>query len=249
MKLLPLSMCLAASCWAAITGPIASSVDTTLATSLTTTAINSTGGTLIVLVAGGSGGQDPSAYTVSDKVGGIATGNIWHHLTSQIQGTANTVVIWYTYNSGGALVTGANHTVTFTNGNSLAYSGVVTVWQGTLTASDPYEGHQNGAHNDPIQTLSSGNITPGVNNCLVISGGSFRSQPIPYTNTLATIDQTATWVVSARTGIGSSHTIQTTATLVSSSWTMTAGSGQIAVTIAAFLPSTGSTLVKHQVNQ
>ena len=227
---------------ATVTGPLSHTVAqaTGAATSFTTSAMATTGASLIVMVLKCSVSTDITTLTISESGAG-SNNNIWRTLT--VRSGASPIpktVIRYAYNSAsGALQTGASHT--FTVGTALVISGAVSSWAGTLTTGDPYEGHENGASQSTVNGLSTGTITPSVNGCLIISGAALRSQ-ITYTSTLTLLDR-ANWASGTATGIAASYQIQTTAASVSTAWTMNGGSGtgEESVSIAAFKSDAAAT--------
>ena len=234
----------------AITGPLSHTVGqaTGAATSFALTS-NTTGASLIVLVVDSSVSNDPSTLTIVETGAG-SNDNIWHNLTVR-SGTTPIpkTVIRYAYNStSGVLQTGASHVITISG--AIVISGAVSSWAGTLITSDPFSGQENGAAQATVNGLSTGTITPSVGGCLIISGAALRSQ-ITYTSTLTLLDR-ANWSAGIATGIADSYQIQTTATAVSTAWTMNGGSGtgEESVAIAAFKSNVVATgTVKHKVTQ
>jgi len=226
----------------------------TAGTPFTTTAINTTGATLLVVVrVDNTGNTLSTGISFDDKVGGISTGNIWRYLTAQTTGSPGTqVLISYSYNSaGGALVVGANHTF-FGNPGGNTLSMAASAWSGTKTSADPFASVQNGAHTAAspggASSLATGNITPPSDGCLIISGTGVRSGT-SYTSTLTLLDA-VDWITGQRTGIAHSYQIQTTATIVGTTWTIgSGGTDQISVAIAAFLPAAGSTIRRRWYGQ
>lgn len=237
--------------FAAITGPgsCITAVQSAVTLTITTPSVT-TSGSILILNAEGSGNSNPSGWTITDALNSIPTTNIWHHLTEQNSGSPGAAaVIWYAYNSsGGALQTGALHTFTATSGSPVAISLALTCFSGSLTSSDPFD-KQNGANGASITSLASGSITPSQNGELVIAAGGMRIGTA-YTANAVTVDKALDYVTGTLSGIALGHVIQTSATAVNNTWSMS-GSGQMASVIASFKAAgTGpAAIVKHKVNQ
>jgi hypothetical protein len=203
----------------------------------TTAAINTTGATLLVAYISGNA-QDLCAYTVTDAVGGTGTGNIWR-CAKETDITHRLVALMYSYDSsGGALVSGASHTLTVAWGAYRWTSIALTAWSGTLTTADPLD-QTNSAFDTYNHTLASGSITPTVNGELVIAGfttnsneqTSFGSSPLTVlVEGLLGGDQNAASIATV---------IQTTAAAVNNTFTQSWDTS-MAVAIVSFKPGSPS---------
>lgn len=204
---------------------------------VSTSPVDTTGASLLVLVSGRYSGEATcpvmdSTMTLSDTVGGSATGNIWHCavISSQEYGAAVSA-IYYSYNSaGGALVVGANHVVQeyFPSYHSMAFA--LSAWSGTNTSSDPLD--QTNSNYDDNTVISSGNITPTASGDLLIGTSIFASSAAwTATPTFTEITQTAS--SSAAWQEDMSYLVQGTAAQIGASWTWGA-STSVTAAVASF---------------
>ena len=130
---------------------------------ITTSALNTTGATLLVACIGGY----PPGWTAGSGTTGPITdskSNTWNYLTLQKPGAADTQMqMAYAYNP----TVGTGHTVTMTT-TTFNAAIAVTAWAGTLTTSSVFD-KQNGATNNSAASLATGTITPAVTNELLMT--------------------------------------------------------------------------------
>lgn len=191
-------------------------VGSTNGTSVTTSGIDTTGATIIVINAVTLGGGTPTD----------SKSNTWTALTAQTAPVStNRSQLFYAVNP----TVGTAHTFSLTATvpalSVLAFSGVVT--------SLPFD-VQNGAAADTVTTLSTGSVTPSEDNEVVVSGlsigGSLASDYVIDNGFTAT---TYIPVVGGQHfGSGIAYKIQTTAAAVNPAWSGTSAS--FACTIASF---------------
>lgn len=202
----------------------------------TATITDTTGATVLILSIGQLAANS-CTVTMTDKVGGTTTANVWNKLTNHVTtGTQISNCIWYSYgkSGGAALDVGATHTFACSGGSRCSV--VAAAYSGTLTgAVNPFD-VENGAVNSSTNSLSTGSITPSQNCELVFSGGSFNSGTSYVSSTLALIDR-ADWVTGSLTGIADAAEVQTTATVRANTWSMT-GTAFMALGIASFKAAT-----------
>lgn len=129
----------------------------------TTTGFDSTGATLLIIIAHYYVSPDP--YSFSDSYG-----NTWHQRT--IYGASEDrahIVLAYAYDKAGApLSLGAGHT--FTIGAALYQSLTVTAWKGTLAGLVDSYYAENGESASGSSPRQPGSITPFAAGDLIISG-------------------------------------------------------------------------------
>lgn len=185
--------------------------------------ITTTGATLLVI---GIGDSAVGGFTVSDHLA-----NTWHGLTMQMQSSGSITQWWYAYSSsGGGLITGSDF-VTVT-GDYPAF--VFWAFGSTLT-SGPLD-QQNGTTNSSASTIQPGSVTPSIGGELVVASCA---------GTLAasySISAGFTGLVSlpfmggTNYGGAFAYQIQTTATPVNPTWTITGGPASLATSIGTFKP-------------
>ena len=210
---------------AAITVLSHSCVGSTNSTTVTSAAINTTGASLIVISL--SYFQGGSFTTPTDS-----SSNTWTQLTVHTNNSDTSQVLFYVTNP----TTSASHTFTENNGGTSTYPGIcVTAFSGTQTSS-PFD-VQNGNQGTTVTTLSTGSITPGSNNELVVTGvgGNYSTSSI---NSGYTIIDSEPGVASHGYTAAIAYIVQTTATATNPTWTQS-GSGTIATTIASFKAASG----------
>lgn len=132
--------------------------------SATSSALNTTGATLLVMSA-----EANTSQSVSDS-----NGNSWNGLTEQCYPNAGDCAnfnfrMYYVYNP----TVGSSQTFTCTG--PYAYC-TVTAWSGTSTASSVLDA-QNGA-TALTQSLSTGSVTPSTTNELIISAWGANAHPL-----------------------------------------------------------------------
>lgn len=185
---------------------LVSSVIGQFATGTSTTAINTTGATLLVMstVQSASGGM-----TVSDN-----KGNTWIALTPHSQFSAVESQIFYAVNP--TVGTGHTFTSNFANASSMSGGIIVTAWSGVATTS-PFD-QQNGAGYF-ASTAQPGSITPTANDELVITALSANSPSGPYAvDSGFTIAQSALLDMGVSNGLAQAYLVQTTATAENPTW-------------------------------
>lgn len=185
----------------------------------TTSAIDTTGADLIVIVAGGQG----STNTVSDS-----KGNTWTALTQQ-SSTGILSRIFYCQNP----TVGTGHTFTNTIDNFSVGAIAVAAFSGST--SSPFD-QQNGAGAGFTGSIACGSVTPTQANELIVCGGLFY-----VGESTLTIDAGQTRIEYLQsssgnyTGVGLAYEIQTTATTRNPTWTINnGGEAQLNAHIATF---------------
>lgn len=196
--------------------------------SVTTSGIDSTGGSLIVLVLSSYQAVSPGHPTISDS-----KGNVWTSTTAYNKVNPR-AAIYYASNP----IVGTGHTFTATNNPSAAYSVVsVSVWSGSLTGSDPLDRVAGASSGASTSITLSGSVTPSVDNCLIISGMTGT-----VSNTMG-IDSSFTVIsqnnYSAGNNMGGAHAylVQGTAAAFNPTWSWT-NSMTSAMIVAVFKPAT-----------
>lgn len=183
----------------------------------TITSYDTTGSTLLIAAVGGGGSQTGQLPT--DTVGACSSPcNSWHALTQ----TAGSARIYYAYDKtgGGALVTGASHSVSFA-GNT--YTTLwVTAWSGTATDASVYDAAENGASGSAA-TLATGNVTPAHANDLLFTVIMSTSDAKPFSvdsnfTRLSSLDQTSSATVEGAVA----YYIDPGTSAVQATWTKTA---------------------------
>jgi len=115
-----------------------------------------------------------TACTISDTVGATSNANAWNQLTlatNAPSGGNTRLLTFYAYakTGGGALVTGASHSVTLACTSSFAAMEIAAA-TGTLTTSDPLD-QQAEAHGTGSGTLTVSLTSPATNGYLVLTAG------------------------------------------------------------------------------
>lgn len=207
---------------------------------LTSAAIDSTGADLLIAVI-----VAPNANTsiFSDSKSNAGWTARTRYPASPGAGIAS-VQIWYCIPTS----VGSSHTITFhastgdINGACFfaAFSGA--------NQSSPYD-TENGANSASTTTIQPGSITPSVDNCLVITGfggQNFTGTPAVSGGSM-TLGGAFTGTGGTNRSCGIGYVIQTTATAVNPTWTMSSN-GADAASIASFKPA-GAGRVKHRAIQ
>lgn len=150
----PLAQVIASARRVSASGPLLLAATSKGAVStFTTSAINSTGATLIVV---GFGWYGPSGEpTLSDS-----QGNTWSNLTSSNFNSAQTSRLKYCINPS----TSASHTFTSTGTNT--YNGMTVAAFSGITA---YDSRENGLGKDSSTSNATGSVTPTADNALLVT--------------------------------------------------------------------------------
>lgn len=181
-----------------------------LATPTTSSAINTTGATLLIVTIN-QYNVDPTTATVTDS-----KSNTWVAGTpALLPGGESNVAIWYSWQS---LSAGSGHTVTVTG----SFAGVVfAAFSGTQTSSNPID-QQNGSTTvqpNPGPPQSFGSITPSTTGTLVISVlGIGTGATLPFTATGTTAVDSIAQTGGVNEGNGTSYVVQTSAVAVNPAW-------------------------------
>jgi hypothetical protein len=191
----------------------------------TTDAIDTTGATLLVLVA--------SVYRplATSPLPSDSKGNTWTARTSYDSGSNDPrVKIYYAQNP----VVGSGHTVTLSDTNSFPVL-TLLAFSGTATASvyDTENGANSGA--SPVTSLASGSVSPSQDGEVIVTGITWNSDggTSPSIDNGFTVTQSLTSISGTRMGGGAGYKIQTTAASVNPGWSWT-GAVQAAVNAATF---------------
>lgn len=203
----------------------------------TTSAIDTTGATLLIV-------QWADASATRSTLPTDSKGNDWQCLAPvNTGGVAPISYTCYAYSKGGgALSVGSGHTFSYSEAFPFI---MVSAWSGTPTGStNPYDGAFNdNADTTSSATLTTGSITPSANGELVI--GSFavyvNAGTFSVNSGLAVLDQSPL-VGGASYAGANAYLTQTTAAAINPTWTMDNGQGGVAyANIAAFKQSATST--------
>lgn len=182
-----------------------------------TSAIDTTGADLLIVVVGYA-----TAPTLTDS-----KSNTWTGLTIRTNISIGNR-IYYAWNA----IVGSGHTFTLT-GASIVASLVVQAYAGSQVSGDPFDqqnGHDGGGN---ATSFTTGSITPGVDNELVIAGICYSdTTSLAIDSGLSIVDQNPL-VGGSNYGSGLADIIQTTAGAVNPTWSWT-NSAQPAATIASF---------------
>ena len=190
---------------------------------VTTSAIDTTGCNLIVLVAS----WYTSTITISDS-----KSNSWTGLTAQSQGAGINLQLYYCLNP----TVGTGHT--FTNGGSaLAASlGVLAFNLDSLSGFDVQNGAMSGATGT---TQQPGSITPSTTGSVIVAAGNSD-----FAGATATVDSSFTLtdtIVTANSqhyGVDTAYLIQSPAAAVNPTFTFSNSSLNMNAVIASFKPGT-----------
>lgn len=202
-----------------------------------TSPMDTTGANLLVVVVSYQSG---AGVNVFDSVGGHS--NTWTALTARTVAGQITCNIWYSVSP---TYVGAGHT--FTIGGANTYPSIYAAafsWAKTATPFDI----QNGSTNSASSTISTGNITPGSTNELVIAGLSTSSGTVSSIgSSMIVIDKLGT--MSGSWGGGMAYLIQTSPATMGPAWTVSGASYNAAI-VASFLAldsAAGVTKIHHKV--
>lgn len=192
----------------------------------TTTAIDTTGATLIVVTSvkyTGTGGTTDANPTLSDS-----KGNTWTPLTSATSSvTADRIMAWYCIPTS----VGASHTFTTTVAGACYNNVVVHAFSGTK-ASSVLDIQQQTNDTSASTSQTPGSLTPSEDNCVVVqiigSDGSDATAIGSSYNLGATY---VGWAGGNQVAANMAYKIQTTATATAPTWTLSpsGGAGMISV--------------------
>ena len=177
---------------------------------LTTSGIDTTGATLLVVTLNGYGFSSPASTTVSDS-----KGNTWIALTPETDSPGTTVVNTVMFYAWAALNTGSGHTVTLSATNNFV-GATFSAFGGTKVSANPLGATQNGALTlSSVTTLQAGSITPSQDGALIIAnlGTGDGSASFTIDSGFSVIDQVA-WVSGSNESNASAYLIQTHAAAV-----------------------------------
>jgi hypothetical protein len=204
----------------------------TTANNVTTSAIDTTGASLIVCAVGSTHGVSAN---VSDS-----KSNTWSSLTLRQPSSGVRHRLWYVASP----VVGTGHTFTVTTSGG-APAICVTAWSGAHTS--PFD-VENGATTNSGTSLATGSITPSENDELVIAGISNDTAASARTiGSGFTITDDITYVAGQHKPSTQAYLIQTTAAAVNPTWSWTT-SDRGAACIASFkiaAAATGQPIVKR----
>lgn len=201
-------------------------------TNVTTSGINSTGGSLIV--ASVCDYVPVSLAVITDN----KTGNVWiATATFSTGGSTARETIYYT--TGAASGFGSGHTFTATCPGSTCYPSVAVAVFSNVVQPSPMD-KTNGALAAAATSLSPGSITPTYNNSLVVSGISFDTL-----NTLSvsgmTITDQVNYLAANHFGCGLGYVVQTTPAAINPGWSWTSSMAAAANNISFTAADTSGT--------
>lgn len=179
---------------------------------LTSTAIDTTGATLIIVYA--SQYQSDGVTLTDSKSNTLNALTDTGGTTSSFHGR-----MWYAW---GSISVGSGHTFTLSrySGTGLFGAFICTLaLSGAMTASDPLDGSDVSNENSGT-TIQTGSISPSVDNEIVVTGLSTESTlNVPTINSGFTVQATTTGTDHQVGGIA--YLIQTTKAAVNPTWTVT----------------------------
>lgn len=190
------------------------------ANSETTSGINTTGASLIVVGVTSWEGSTIGAVTDSRS-------NTWNALTAQAVAGDPRTQLFYSINP----TVGAAHTFTYT---ATDYVGAITV--AAFSGADlsaPFD-QENGASSESMSSLQTGSITPTENNELVVTATNHNQASGTFTINSSMTITNQTPAAGANYGTALAYIIQTTAAAINPTWTFGGGSQNSAVVIASF---------------
>jgi hypothetical protein len=219
--------CPAFAAWSLISHATASSD-----TSATTSAINTTGATILIAVV--MRYNQAIGFTFADS-----KSNTWIELTPQGRTALGKVSIFYAVNPN----VGTGHTFTGTASSNFFGSVSVQAWSGAITVS-PFD-VQNGANGAAVTTpYSPGSVLPSQNNSLIVCGyvsGTVQttfSIDSGFTISDQTPGSTGFYFSSA-----AAYLVQNTAASVNPAWTNTFSADNWSTVIAVFKPSVSGSFI------
>jgi len=218
---------------------IVSRKDTPGANGGATTAIDTTGANLLVVLAAFYGGTT-STLTISD-----AKSNTWTALPlygSSVPLGNGCHRMWYAKNA----TVGTGHTVTV---SATGIYPVLTVY--AVSGADPTAPLDVETGKPPVggsssSPITAGAVTPTVNGALVVCGfGGFNNLTNPVVDSGVTQTTTQNPVAGTCVSGGAGYKIQTTAAAINPSWSWTGPNDYVTAVIAVFKP-TGAALETAQ---
>lgn len=215
--------------WTQIGGAAVS--NTNSGTSVTSPSLNTTGASLLIIIV--ANGTALSSLTISDS-----NSNTWHVRADANFSGVHCGILYAWNKAGGALVTGAGHTVTVSTGTNLAIM-FTAFSNGIVNQVDPYDGvvGENTGGSGPSTTCSTGSITPQVTSLVISAFGNGGTTGAAYGVAAPLTGGGAVSGVSGSTfGVGLGYSLSGINTAVSAVWTSTV-SGTNGATIASFLLS------------
>lgn len=227
------------SSWATIafvSGTCAASSDSN---NVTTSAINTTGANFMIIGIGHA--VSTAVTTPTDSVGG----NTWTALTGQDAPGNNGMVFYYAANPN----TGASQTFTESPNNNFP-SICVFAFSGVTTTS-PFD-VQNGSNTaSNVTTKQPGSVTPSQNNEVIVSAVSFGNATMSVDSGFTIPGSGQINGISGHSyGTAMGYLIQTSASAVNPTWTVSVGSAQpLATVIATFkAPASASSTQVNFIN-
>lgn len=196
------------------------------ATTVTTSAINTTGATLIVV--------QISEYSVGASIALTdSQGNTWTALTVKNQGNSRSQLHYCVSPS-----TSASHT--FTYGTALRYPSIcVQAFSGVSTSSPFDVQNTNGA--SAATTVTTGSVTPSQNDEVLITGLCFETTGTISINSSFTISNQVNYAFGNNFGSAMAYKIQTTAGAENPTWSKTGTGTSFATGIATFKATASAT--------
>lgn len=202
------------------------------ATTVTTTALDTTGATLIVLVCGFNQNATPpsnGSFSLTDSQGNMWSAGFNPNIGKTQNNTRTTMIAWRANPA-----TNASHTFTLTGVGSFDPTVAVLAFSGAVGFPEKLVG----AIGATVTSLSPGSITPSQNNELLIAGLC-----LPSTST-ATID--ASFSITDQTGgttgqfVAAAYLIQTTAGAATPTWSFASNSGAASLMAFRLAASSGA---------
>jgi len=203
--------------------------------SVTTTGVDTSGANLIVLLV--SSYHAGGAVTVSDS-----KSNTWTALTQRNSTTDIRARLYYCASP----TVGASHTFTASGSGIYPSLGAIAF---SGAAASPFDLESGGAAESGT-TSQPGSITPGENNCVLVSGvgNGGTGMSINSGFTASSVD----FSFGAHNGGGIAYKIQTTATTEDADWTIGTGSahwGAVVATYKAAAGAPGGTILSQMIQQ
>jgi hypothetical protein len=218
------------------------SVANTGSSTATTSAIDTTGATLLVVLTD-SRGSSSTTHVVTDS-----QGNTWHSLHIA-HGSDSWLTLHYSFDHGGsALSVGSGHTITVTTASAPFYiSAVFASYSGTDTTSAVFDQENwNNTNEEWLQTP--GSVTPAVNGSLIVAGCvSSYAIPTIYSSSYGFADVDGADPGGDWAAIGLADLIQTTAAAVNPQFSLGGHYGDCA-NIAVFKAASGASSSLSTIN-
>ena len=196
-------------------------------TSITTPAINTTGASLIVALFGTYFGNPCTALSVTDNKSNSYTSIQYYGVNSG--GGGGNVCIWYKANP----TVGSGHTFSASGG----YMSLGVMAFSTVITTSPLDVQNGAGTGSSVSSISTGSVTPSQANDVCIAGGSEYGgdTSISMLSPLAavTVLDSAPSAGGSNVGFGDGYVVQTSATTISTTYTIS-GSSSPAAAIACF---------------